>query len=289
MYFQVLNGTRRTILQKTQTAVRTMPPKNSKLLTTGQAAELCSVTPDTILKWIKKGRLYGVRTAGGHYRIERRDLEPLVVSPSRADVLTRPDPECDPKRLRCWEYFGEDGTVREDCHQCVVYRVRATRCFLMAGMDWDIGHARRFCQRSCDDCVYYRRVNDLATNVMVITQDHGLIDSLAGSQDERITLRFARNSYEASAMFHDFQPAFAAIDVEHVPTRATRLIDSLAADPRVPGIGVILVVPPDMTGRKRRQLKHDLIVGVLEKPFDIDQLAVLLNRVPALSLMPDDD
>lgn len=266
-----------------------MPTKTAKLLTTGQAAELCSVTPDTILKWIKKGRLYGVRTAGGHYRIEPRDLEPLVVSPSRAEVLTRPDSECDPKRLRCWEYFGEDGTVKEDCHQCVVYRVRATRCFLMAGTDWDIGHARRFCQNSCDDCVYYRRVNDLATNVMVITRDDDLIDSLASAKDERITLRFARNSYEASAMFHDFQPAFAAIDVEHVPARANRLIDSLAADPRVPGIGVILVVPPEMTGRKRRQLKHDLIIGILEKPFDTEQIAALLNRAPGLSLMPDED
>jgi excisionase family DNA binding protein len=266
-----------------------MPPTTSKLLTTGQAAELCSVTPDTILKWIKKGRLFGVRTAGGHYRISRRDLEPLIVSPNPSVGMTRADPECDPKRLRCWEFFGEGGTVRNECNQCVVYRVRATRCFLMAGMDYDIGHAHRFCQNSCDDCVYYRRVNDLGTNVMVITRDDELIDNLAGAQDERITLRFARNSYEASAMFHDFQPAFVAVDVEHVPARANRLIDSLAADPRVPGIGVILVVPPEMTGRKRRQLKHDLIIGVLEKPFDSNQLAALLNRVPALSLMPDND
>jgi hypothetical protein len=44
-----------------------------------------------------------------------------------------------------------------------------------------------------------------------------------------------------------------------------------------------------MTGRKRRQLKHDLIIGILEKPFDTNQLAALLNRVPALSSMPDDD
>ena len=49
-----------------------MPEDKSNLLTTGQAAKLCSVTPDTILKWLKRGRLNGVRTAGGHYRIERR-------------------------------------------------------------------------------------------------------------------------------------------------------------------------------------------------------------------------
>lgn len=265
-----------------------MPTKTTKLLTTGQAAELCSVTPDTILKWIKKGRLHGVRTAGGHYRIDRRDLDPLVVEPSNFEVMTRPSPDCDPKRLRCWEYFGEAGTVKEECHNCVVYRVRATRCFLMAGMDRDIGHSRRFCQNSCEDCVYYRRVNELATNVMLITQDSELIDSLAAEQNDRVTLRFASNAYEASAMFHDFQPAFAAVDVEHVPTRDTHLLDSLAADPRVPGIEVLLVVPADMTGRKRRTLNHDLIVGVLEKPFSVDRLAEVLNRVPIRSLAPAD-
>ena len=48
------------------------------LLTTGQAAKLCEVAPDTILKWIRKGRLRGTRTAGGHYRINPRDLQPHV-------------------------------------------------------------------------------------------------------------------------------------------------------------------------------------------------------------------
>ena len=229
--------------------------------------------------------MHGVRTAGGHYRIDRRDLDPLIVEPAGVEVSTRPSPDCDPKRLRCWEYFGESGTVRDECHDCVVYRVRATRCFLMAGMDWDIGHSRRFCQNSCDDCVYYRRVNDLATNVMLITQDNELIDSLAGEADERVTLRFARNAYEASAMFHDFQPAFAAVDVEFVPTRDTHLLDSLAADPRVPGLGVILVVPNDMSGRKRRAHSHEIIIGAIEKPFSTTQLAEVLNRVPVKSLV----
>jgi hypothetical protein len=137
--------------------------------------------------------------------------------------------------------------------------------------------------------VYYRRVNDLATNVMLITQDNELIDNLAAEQDDRVTLRFASNAYEASAMFHDFQPAFAAVDVEHVPAHDTHLLDSLGADPRVPGIGVILVVPPDMTGRKRRTLNHDMIVGVLEKPFSIDQLADVLKRVPLRSVSPAAD
>ena len=48
----------------------------AELLTTGKAARFCSVKPDTVLKWIKKGRLPAARTAGGHYRIEEQDLLP---------------------------------------------------------------------------------------------------------------------------------------------------------------------------------------------------------------------
>ena len=51
-------------------------PENQALtsLTAGKAALLCSVKPDTVLKWIKKGRLPAIRTVGGHYRVEERDV-----------------------------------------------------------------------------------------------------------------------------------------------------------------------------------------------------------------------
>ena len=252
-----------------------MPTEGSNLLTTGQAAKFCSVTPDTILKWIKKGRLSGVRTAGGHYRIQPQDLQPLVAS-SRPDAQLA---QCDPQKLRCWEYLGDRGAVKEDCRQCVVYRVRASRCFLMAGMEPEVGHSRLFCQSSCEDCVYYRRVNGLATNVLLITSDDELIERLATEGDESIALRLARNAYEASAIIHDFRPGFAVIDVEHLRAGRSELVDSLAGDPRVPGLRIILVAPPGTRGQRRRQ-KDDLIVGVLEKPLGIRQIAAVINGFP---------
>ena len=258
------------------------------LLTTGQAARLCSVTPDTILKWIKKGQLSGVRTAGGHYRIQRQDIDPLFVSPHPAESRSQQSNECLPQGLRCWEYLSHRDAVKEDCRQCVVYRVRAARCFLMAGMQADIGHARRFCHSSCEDCVYYRRVKGLATNVLVITSDDELIGRLSAEENKSIRLRFAKNAYEASAIIHDFRPDFAVIDVESIPAGVTELLTSLAADSRVPGLKVALVAPPGTTGRKRAWPKNDFVVKVLEKPFGSRRIAAVINNFPVDFLTPED-
>ncbi len=265
-----------------------MPLDRLNLLTTGQAAKLCSVTPDTILKWIKKGRVRAARTAGGHYRIEHRDLEPLIAWPRRTRDPSRPLRECPPRGLRCWEYLGDRNTVRDHCRQCVVYRVRATRCFLMAGLEPSVGHARQFCQSSCDDCVYYRRVKGLATNVLVITADEELIERLSAEQQEGITMRFAQNAYEASAIIHDFRPAFAVIDLESVPDGDTQLLDSLAADSRIPGLKITVVVPSGTTGWKRRRPKNDLTVNVLEKPLGSRRLAAVINSFPVDFLTPEE-
>jgi excisionase family DNA binding protein len=264
-----------------------VPADKPNLLTTGQAAKLCSVTPDAILKWIKKGQLRGVRTAGGHYRIDYRDLQPHIVSP---EVVESPS-QCVSTRLQrslhCWEYLSNGGTPKDDCQQCVVYRVRAVRCFLMANLKTDVGHVRQFCRNSCDDCVYFRRATGLPTNVLVLTSDTGLINRLKREQNDGISLRFAQNSYEASAIIHDFRPAFAAIDTERIPTYETELLDSLAADPRLPGLKIILVVPPAMTGWKRRPRKSGEIVGILEKPFGSRPIAALINRLLADLPVPE--
>lgn len=255
-----------------------MSADESNLLTTGQAAKLCSVTPDAILKWIKKGRLRGVRTAGGHYRIRYPDLQPFIASPESAESSSQQVSKCDQRDMHCWEYLSDGGVLRDDCKQCVVYRVRAVRCFLMADLEAEVGHGRRFCRNSCDDCVYYRRAKGLPTNVLILSSDPQLINRLAREQDDEVSLRFAQTPYEASAIFHEFWPAFVLIDVERIPERDTELLDSLAADPRLPGLKIILVVPPAMMDSKLCPQKSDQIVGVLQKPLGSRAVAALINR-----------
>ncbi len=256
------------------------------VLTTGQAAKLCEVTPDTVLKWIRKGRLQGSRTAGGHFRINLRDLQPHIPS---GRIKTSPEAMngCSKSDTPCWEYLGNGGELRESCKQCVVYQVRASRCFLMAGMEPEIGHAKRFCQTSCQECVYYRRVQGLATNVLVITSDEEAIERLAAEENESVAVRCARDGYEASAVIEEYRPAFAVIEEELLAKRERGLLDHLAKDPRVPGLKVILLVPPGKTTRKRSKPKSNLIVGVLAEPIDLRQIADVINSFPVDSLLPE--
>jgi excisionase family DNA binding protein len=270
-----------------------MKPDSRNLLTTGQAAELCAVTPDTVLKWVKKGRLPASRTAGGHYRIALLDLEPFLAGfgqkgeaskappPSTVEALgvisSQDGLESAREDLPCWEYLSHEGEIRHACKQCVVYRVRATRCFLMAGLEADVGHARQFCEGSCEDCVYYRRMQGLSTQVLFISADEGLVSRIEWPDADPVALRFARNGYEASAIVQDFHPEVLIIDLEGLPDQGLGLLDSIAADSRLPHVRVVLVVPSAMLAKMMQRPRHRLVASILEKPTVCDHLAEMVR------------
>src|SRR4051812_24081201 len=49
------------------------PPKH--VYSTHEVARICRVTPMTVIRWIEDGRLGAFKTAGGHRRVPRADLE----------------------------------------------------------------------------------------------------------------------------------------------------------------------------------------------------------------------
>ena len=51
---------------------------DSRLVSTGRAAELCQVTPRALNNWIREGKLRAYTTPGGHYRIRLLDLEEFL-------------------------------------------------------------------------------------------------------------------------------------------------------------------------------------------------------------------
>ncbi len=253
-----------------------MPSEDCQLLTTGQAAELCSVKPDTIRKWIKRGRLVAMRTGGGHHRIALRQLAPYITQPDMKEGLADDSLACAGAPIRCWDYLSDQGQVRESCKECVVYRIRAAWCFAVAEIDCDIGHSRQFCGQSCEDCLYFQRMKGRAA-VLVVSEER---DMLLADEDEEagvLDLRFASNAYQVSALLNQFKPLMVVVDQALPANSAVELLGNLAADPRVPGIKCALAVNRGKLGRVALPPSVQL---ELEKPFTHRLLRNLLDRFP---------
>jgi len=253
------------------------------MLTTGQAARLCNVTPDTILKWIHDGRLQASCTRGGHFRIESAQLAavrlPATAKPSQA----ADSPGAEPKLLRCWEYMASGGETPEECLRCYAYRTRAAWCFEVRKLGCDVGQMSVYCRTACQDCLYYRRVTCQTTDVLVVTADPDLVEALkAGTRQLRFQV--ARNGYETSGLIASCRPAFAVIDIDVLRKSDSGLLDFLRMDPRACGLRIILAQPP------RKSAAHWAaqpgIVAVLRKPFGPDELMRIVQQFRVETLPP---
>lgn len=51
---------------------------DKKFLTTGEVARLLGVTPLTVWRWCKSGKMKAIRTAGGQYRIPAEEVKKFL-------------------------------------------------------------------------------------------------------------------------------------------------------------------------------------------------------------------
>jgi len=249
-----------------------------QFLTTGKAAQLCSVKPDTVLKWIKKGRIAAARTAGGHYRIEEHDLTPLLPGSQRQGAQRLPAVESAPHPLRCWEYMSHE--TRSECKKCIAYRMRCGCCFDLVKLVKGAEHSKCFSAGLCQDCPYYRRVHNMPTNVLVITRDQSLIQNIAKRASDCASIRYARNGYEASAIISVFRPAVVVVG-EVVSTSEPALIETLAADERIPGVRILLGL---RKGSATTRTVGGAISGIMERPFCCDEIVAWTGQFPVESV-----
>ena len=119
-----------------------------EFLKTSEAARLCDVTRFTIRNWIVGGKLKASETAGRHKRILRSDLlrfmketgiRPVKYSQSTATPLL------------CWEFHSLKFSKGHNCEQCLIFKERANRCFLMVR---EFGSNEVRCGQDCSDCEY---------------------------------------------------------------------------------------------------------------------------------------
>ena len=124
-----------------------------KYLTTFQAAEIMSVTPDSVLKWIKSGKLKALKTPGGHHRIESTSVQNFLKA-------STPESASDKKKSPnifqyCWQFNSQQNNCIQECKDCVVFKSRAKYCFEMSGLSKEAGLLKLFCKSSCSECRYY--------------------------------------------------------------------------------------------------------------------------------------
>ncbi|MBI4700609.1 MAG: helix-turn-helix domain-containing protein [Deltaproteobacteria bacterium] len=242
-------------------------PQRPSLLSTGQAAAACAVTPDTVLKWISSGRLPARRTAGGHHRIDHRDLERLVTRASRRD-----EPRRRPQGGQfqyCWEFKGKSGLL-DGCKHCVVYALRAQRCYEVVKLAPEVGHSKLFCRGTCDQCDYFRAVRGQKTNVLVVTGDRELEHTLREAAARApFNLELTDCEYSCSALVQSFRPDFAVVDCQMGRERSSDICAHLDADPRIPFVRIVLAGSPD-------EFPEDcdrLVFARIAKPFGLDEIA----------------
>jgi excisionase family DNA binding protein len=258
----------------------------SELLTTGEAAKLCGVTPDAVLKWIKKGKLPASRTAGGHYRVERSTLTSLGLGQVAEDRSAGPATAGDTMSpMRCWEYFSRQGEPREACRSCLVYVARAQNCFALAELAEQRGHRRQFCQTECVDCPFYRAGHGMATTALVITRDEALTRRLtSGIDPEKVVLQLARSGYESASSIGTFRPAVIVMDSDLAEVRDGSLPAAVAADERTRGTRVFVAL------REGHEVALDAAAAAtIAAPFTARKLEHLVERLPfAVDSAPED-
>ena len=265
--------------QKTEKTTKSqMAPQ---LLSTGQAAERCAVTPDAVLKWIRSGRLRARRTAGGHHRIDPRDLDEMMGEVPRP-VEEAPDVEglridasTDRHFRYCWEYDWDEPREPE-CSDCVVYRLRAQRCYEMAKQDPESRASLSFCDGACETCDYYSRVQAQTTNVLVVTDDKVMAATLGLARPpEDFDVRVADCEYTCSLMVDTFRPDFVVVDCTLGPDLASQIRYHLSQDPRIPFVRIILATGPE----ESVEACKGEVFAILQRPFELKDVAACVRGV----------
>jgi len=132
---------------------------NKKYLTTFQAAKLLCVSPDSILKWIKAGKIAALKTPGGHHRIDLASIKSLLQKFDASRTVKEDKDHTHPNELPyCWEYNTTGDKDSYQCQECLVFKTRAIRCYEMGGIPEEYGNLRLYCDSSCEECKYYEFV-----------------------------------------------------------------------------------------------------------------------------------
>jgi excisionase family DNA binding protein len=241
-------------------------------ISTGHAARLLGVTPDTVLKWIKRGKLSAMRTAGGHFRIPREQLDCLVEAGTNRAVPS------DRQGMNCWEYFAEGGQMCGECINCLVHKSRAARCYELVQIPKQSGFQSCFhFKGECRHCPYYNEQLHAPIKLLVVTDSIELRQRLSSQTTRsRFKVEFATHGYDCSAQVDRFRPEMVVIDCSLPADEVAGLCMHLASDPRVPGVRLVLAV--NRSGRAIDRAPG--VIGHIQHPFGLADLEPFVDATP---------
>ena len=245
-------------------------------ISTGHAARLLGVTPDTVLKWIKRGKLVAMRTAGGHYRIPREQLDCLLEA--RAN---HPNYHEKQGGLCCWEFWASNGQVSDECKDCLVRKSRAQRCYELVQIPKQSGFQSCFhFKGDCRNCAYYNDQLHAPIKLLVVTDSAELRQRLlAQSARSRFKVEFASHGYDCSAQVERVRPEMVLIDCALPADVIAGLCMHLVSDARVPWVRVVLA-----TSRTARPLaRAPGVVGEVQHPFELSDLEPFADMAPEVA------
>jgi len=123
-------------------------PDEKDHVTTTEASHFLNVTRFTVLNWIKQGKIKAAQTIGGHQRISKKVLLSLLTRKTSS-------PDKNAVRIpRCWESKELAELSQHNCTQCLVFKKKASRCFLTGQT---FGSMKIECKTACLDCAYFEK------------------------------------------------------------------------------------------------------------------------------------
>ncbi len=143
-----------------QTKKRKDDQSDKMLFTTSQAAEFCNVTRFTIRNWINCGKLKSKKTAGGHRRISKDELVRYVLKNNISKIKKTIE---QPVIQKCWEFFKQCNSNQHDCANCLAFKAKADKCFLIIR---ELAAEKVQCKTDCRSCGYLKGCHPEDWNIL---------------------------------------------------------------------------------------------------------------------------
>jgi excisionase family DNA binding protein len=241
--------------------------------TTSEAAELLAVSPDTVLRWVKAGKVRSHRTPGGHCRIPRESLADLMPKLDGGAPVANGAVEQEVYQY-CWN-FGDGGdSISDGCRNCVSFRSRARRCYELRQIPQQFEHLNLDCPMSCAECEYYRLMKERGIGLLIVSRNRRLTEGLKYSPEvPELILQFAGSEYDCAAAIDKFRPDYVVVDCSFGTSHTREICQHLINDDRLPLTRIVLT---SKTSRVT-DCRDGEIFAWISKPFSIRMLQDMIH------------